>query len=129
MNITYELDINEATTLNEAKNIKYKLIDKRTGELISAGFTYNGVVYSMSENAQNNLIGAFISKDGLTYPIYWNSKDDSSLLTINDSTELVNFYSSALTHKRTQQDNGTTLKNSVRDATTIDEVKAIIDNR
>lgn len=115
--------------LDEVKESRYTDIDIRTGELISQGFTYNSRVFSMSENAQNNLLGTYTSKNLLEYPFSWNVKDDSETYQIQDVTEMENFFMTALSFKKGHQDSGTDLKKLVRDAVDINEVNLIIDNR
>jgi hypothetical protein len=119
----------DVNNLDELKALRMEQIDQRTGVLISQGFTYNTKVFSMSENAQNNLLGSYSARDLLTYPFDWNTKDDSETYQIADSTEMANFFMAALTFKKGHQDSGTTLKGQVRDAVDIAAVNAIVDNR
>lgn len=116
-------------SLAQLKEYRYTEIDNKTGELISQGYTYNGIVFSMSANAQSNLLGTYSSKDLLSYPFAWNSKDDSSTYQIADATEMTTFFMTALATKKAHQDSGTTLKTEVRDAVDIAAVNLIIDNR
>ena len=119
----------DLTDLAQLKEFRYSQIDKRTGALISAGFPYNSKVFSMSENAQNNLLGTYSARDLLTYPFSWNTKDDSETYQIADATEMATFFMSALAFKKGHQDSGTDLKTQVRDAVDIAAVNAIVDNR
>ena len=64
-----------------------------------------------------------------TYPVKWNTLDDSDVIEIADSSALHTFYLTALGTYRTHVDSGTTLKDSVRAATTIAEVDAVEDTR
>jgi hypothetical protein len=119
----------EKTSLGELKILKFDDIDTKTGELIAQGFTYTTKVFSMSENAQNNLLGTYSAKELLTYPFPWNTKDDSETYQIADATEMATFFMTALAFKKAQQDSGTVLKGQVRDAVDIADVDLIIDNR
>lgn len=116
-------------TLSQMKLRRYNEVDKKTGELIVAGFTYLGELFSMSYNAQINLLGLNSSKDDLTYPIKYNAKDDSTHILLNNASEVSSMYLSALADKKSKQDSGTDLKISIESASTKSEVEAIIDNR
>ena len=83
----------------------------------------------MSENAQNNLLGAYTAKELVPYPFGWNTKDDSETYQIADATEMTTFFMTALGFKKAQQDSGTDLKTQVRNAIDIASVDAVIDNR
>lgn len=119
----------DSLTVEEYKALKYKEIDDKTSKLIGEGFTYGGKKFSLSPIAQTNITNTFISKDALTYPVRWNTKDDAEAIDIADATEMTGFYQTALVDVKTKQDTGTALKDSVRVATTKAEVDAVIDNR
>ena len=119
----------ELLTFEELKAYRFTEIDYKTGKLISQGFVYNGVTFSMSTNAQSNLLGSFLAKDSLTYPFSWNAKDDSSTYAIADVAEMTTFFMTALGTKKAHQDSGSALKNQVRDAVDIAAVNAIVDAR
>lgn len=118
-------------TLEEYKQIRYNEIDCRSSELISQGFTYQSKVFSLSVSAQTNILALDNTRDdpALTYPIKYNTIDDVDSYDVIDSTDLHNMYLTALATKKGVLDSGTTLKTSVRTATTQAEVDAVIDNR
>ena len=124
-----ELKKYDISTLEGLRTFRYDSIDKRTGELISQGFVHNGVTFSMSTNAQSNLLGSFSAKDSLTYPFSWNAKDDSSTYAIADAAEMTTFFMTALGTKKAHQDSGSALKNQVREGIDIAAVLAIVDAR
>ena len=119
------------TNLTELKQWRYEMIDAKTAELIKQGFGYQGKQFSLSQNAQINIIGLDNAKDdpAITYPIKYNTIDDLDSYDVIDSSDVHNMYLSALATKKAYVDSGTTLKQQVRSATTIAEVNAIIDNR
>lgn len=119
----------DKTTVVGYRKYIYENIDTRTGELIAQGFTYDTKTFSMSSNAQNNLLGTFAAKDALDYPFSWNVKDDSETYSIADITEMTTFFMTALATKKGHQDSGTVLKSLVTAATTIEELELIIDER
>jgi hypothetical protein len=133
------LTAGEVTTLDAAvaafsplaqrKRIRILAIDSRTSELIAAGFTYNSVEISLSLNSQSRIHGTYTARALLTYPVEWNSLDDTALLTLVDQTDVESFFGAALTAVRTAIDSGTVLKTAVRDATTQAELDAVVDNR
>jgi hypothetical protein len=118
-------------TLEEYKQIRYNEIDCRSGELISEGFTYQSKVFSLSTTAQINILALDETRNdpALTYPIKYNTIDDVYSYDVVDSTDLHSMYLTALATKKGVLDSGTTLKTSIRNATTQAEVDAIIDNR
>lgn len=117
------------STLSGLKEYRYKQIDKRTQELIAQGFIYSSITFSLSTNAQTNLLGTYTARDLLTYPFSWNAIDDSSTYQIADANEMAVFFMTALAAKKAHQDSGTALKTQIRDAVDMDAVNLIIDNR
>jgi len=106
-------------------------IDKKTDLIISNGFTYSSKQFSLSIQAQSKMTAAYQLKDNpaLVYPIEWNTIDDSDSYSIIDSSDLNSFYLTAIGTIRAILDSGTNLKKQIREATTVSEVNAIVDNR
>ena len=115
--------------LRQAKRDKSRTIDRRTRRLIKRGFTHSAKQFSLSEGAQDTLNFVFGIRADLAYPIKWNTKDDDDATSFADGPEFKAFYTSAVTTLRSHLDSGTALKDSVRAATTIAEVDAVVDNR
>lgn len=117
--------------LGDYKLLRYNEIDERTYELISEGFTYAGKIFSLSENAQTNILALDNTKDdpALAYPIVYNTIDDLDTYNVADATDLHNMYLTALATKKGHLDSGTSLKQQIRDAVDEAAVDAIIDNR
>lgn len=117
--------------LIEAKAAKFASIDARTDELIASGFTFASKQFSLSQAAQSRLMGINQVRDdeNVTYPIKWNTIDDSDTYSIPDSATVLSFYLTAVGTYRTHVDSGTALKDQVRAATTVAEVDAVVDNR
>ena len=116
-------------SLPNYKGLRYIEIDKRTGELISAGFTYATKQFSLSLNAQINISALNQSKDLLTYPVNYNTLNDEDEYDVIDATDMGNMYMTALATKKGMIDSGTALKQQIRAAQNDAEVDAIIDNR
>jgi DNA polymerase I-like protein with 3'-5' exonuclease and polymerase domains len=121
----------DLTNLQELKKWRYKQIDARTGELIKLGFVYSGKTFSLSQNAQINILGLDNAKDdpALTYPISYNTIDDLDSYDVVDSNDIHSMYLTALATKKSATDSGTSLKKQVRDAADVAAVNAIVDNR
>jgi hypothetical protein len=117
--------------LNDYKKLRYCDIDKRTGELISAGFVYQSKIFSLSQNAQINILALDETRNdpALEYPIKYNTIDDLESYNVVDADDLHSMYLTALATKKGHVDSGTNLKTSIRDAATKADVDAIIDNR
>ena len=121
----------ESLDLAGYKAYRFKEIDIRTGELVANGFGYQGLVFSLSQNAQINILGMDTTRNdpAITYPIEYSTIDDLGHYSVVDATDLHNMYLTALGTKKYFVDTGTTLKDAVRAATTDSEVQSIIDNR
>lgn len=121
----------KAKDLTDWKREKAAEIDMKTGQLISNGFSYKNKNFSLSANAQTNILALYTTKDhpALTYPIKYNTIDDSEQYDVTDSADLEGMYLTALATKKAHVDSGTALKDQIRSATTKEELDAIVDNR
>lgn len=119
------------SNLQNIKNTRFSQIDSKTTSLISNGFAYGEKIFSLSASAQNTLTGLFSIRDepAITYPIAWNTIDDSDIYELQNSEDVKNFYLSAVSTYRTHLGQGTYLKNLIRAATNKEEIDNIIDNR
>jgi hypothetical protein len=117
--------------LQEYKELRYDEIDARTEEKIQEGFAYAGKVFSLSGNAQINILGLDNTRNdpALTYPIEYTTINDDDNYFVADSSEMHTMYLIALATKKNWVDSGTILKDSIRAATTDIDVQNIIDNR
>lgn len=133
--IEEDIFINDGTPteliLSEYKELRYHEIDQRTGELISQGFTYQSKVFSLSANAQTNILALDNSRDdpALIYPINYNTIDDLDSYDVVDSNDLHSMYLTALQTKKGHVDSGTVLKDTIRNAVDQQAVDLIIDAR
>jgi hypothetical protein len=118
-------------TLPNYKSLRYNEIDRKTGELILNGFIYASKTFSLSYNAQINILALDETRNdpALIYPIQYNTIDDLDTYSVVDATDLHNMYLAALSTKKGIIDSGTVLKTEIRNAQTEAEVDAIIDNR
>lgn len=120
--------------LGPLRAAKIAEIDARTEELIAQGFEFppaSGQRFSLSTNAQRTLLAADVMRDdpSFTYPVNWNTLDDTGVLTVADSATLHNFVLTAVGTVRSILDAGTALKDAVRAATSRAEIDAVVDNR
>ena len=123
--------ITELDWLDIYKKKKFDQIDKKTEDLISNGYTFAGERFSLSEDAQTNILALYATKDDpiLTYPVTFNTLNDLSYYEAADASIISAMYYAALATKKGYLDSGTALKNQVRSAATINEVDLILDNR
>ena len=121
----------QSECVDHCKAKKYVEIDTRTEELISFGYTYQEKQFSLSANAQTNILALFSTRNEpeFSYPVRYNTIDDTDYYDITDATDLKNMYLTALATKKGHVDSGTALKDQVRAATTEEEIEAITDNR
>jgi len=118
--------------LSVLKQERYVEIDARTKELIAVGFEFppsSGQFFSMSKEAQIRIHGCDYARDLLTYPLKWQTLDDSGQLSITDAAAMHNFFLTALGTLRSVIDSGTDLKEQIADATTKAQVDAVVDPR
>jgi hypothetical protein len=118
-------------SLDNYKLLKNTAIDDRTQEIIKLGYTFATKQFSLSANAQTNILALDNTRDdpALTYPIEYNTIDDADNFMINDSATLHGMYLTALATKKGVVDSGTALKDQVRAAVDEAGVDAVIDNR
>lgn len=121
----------QALSLEEYKAARYEEIDAVTEERIKLGFSYAGKVFSMSANAQTNILALDNTRDdpAMSYPIEYSTINDDDNYFVVDSTDLHNMYLTALGTKKSWVDSGTQLKDAVRAAVDEQAVQSIIDNR
>lgn len=124
-------DIVQTDWLNYYKAIRFSEINNKTQELINLGYVYNGFAFSLSEKAQTNILALYSTKDDvhLIYPILFNTIDDLNTFEAVDANIIADMYYTALATKKAHLDGGTVLKNQIRQATTVDDVDAVQDNR
>jgi len=118
----------EFTKDGEIDNYKEHLfsrIDQRTREKIADGFMFEGMVFSLSSNAQTNYIAMLAAKSMLSYPVTINTLDDSDVLSLADEDAVTHFCSTALNAAREVIDVGSELKQEVRQANTSEQLNDI----
>jgi hypothetical protein len=116
--------------LPEYRKRKIEAIDQKTVELIEQGFVFSSKTFSLSREAQLNLI-AMEGKKSIegAFPAMWNTLDDLDTLIINNVTVWDAFYETAFGTKRFHLESGTALKDTVRAAATNAELDDITDPR
>ena len=121
----------EDFTLEQLKQYRYSEIDNRTGQLIDNGFSFAGNTFSLSQNAQINILALDVSRNdaAIIYPIEYNTLTDDVIVLVPDATTVHNMYLTALGTKKAVLDSGTVLKNQIRAAVDKAAVNVIIDNR
>lgn len=118
----------QKTQVDKGKGRALLAVDRQTQELIAEGFTFQGIVFSLSIVAQMNWTNLFIGRTTLSYPLEVSTKDDG-VYRINNANELATVYSAGVLHVKSVLDAGRELKKQIKDAVTVVEVNAITDNR
>lgn len=126
---TNDNNISTELPLSDYKTLRYNEIDVKSIALISEGFVYAGKTFSLSQNAQINLLALEVDKNNMSYPIKWNTKNDDDKYDITDATDATNFHLTSLNAVKTILDSGTDLKDQIRAAIDKEEVDAVVDNR
>ena len=118
--------------LPSLKQERFIRIDSKTRLLISKGFLFGGKRFSLSDNAQKTLLGleALADNPNMQYPVLYNALNDADgSISLNNATDIHAFFLTAMAAFRQAWDSGTALKEAVRQASTIEAVHAIVDDR
>jgi hypothetical protein len=91
------------------------IIDNKTGQLISEGFTFDGKKFSMSNNAQINWAVLKMIKDDITYPYPVSTIDDDEYLV--QQADFETFLNTAIGFKETLLSAGRELKKQIKSLT------------
>jgi hypothetical protein len=136
---TYDLDAKTAVrpkTLDErpldvVKVAKGAEIDVTTRVKIGEGFTYDGHQFSLSDQAQMNIVGvkAAIDMGQITFPHKVSTSDADIEHALADEAAYNTFYLTALGTVKTHTDSGRALKMLVAACETVAEVVAVEDER
>ena len=88
-------------------------------------------MFSLSESAQRRNASWDAQREELSfpYPAVCNSLDDSSAISFETPDQLHSFVLAGALAMHSRLDSGTALKNQVRDAATMAEVQAVVDDR
>ena len=127
-----EKDDVDAARLGDLKAAKRAEIDLKTERLIKeGGFDYNGVHFSLSDNAQKNwnrLYSKYLAGK-LTYPVTISSSDLSIQYQLQNADAVEAFYAAMDSAINSQIAAGQQLKLQVTNAATKAELDAIVDDR
>ena len=114
------------------KNERIESIDANTRRLISQGAQFDGKMFSLSDNAQRNWIATKASIDVYNalqaWPVPITTMDDDIYL-LQDAAHIVNFTTAMLFGVAKYYNSGRALKLQVKAATTVNEIRAIVDSR
>jgi hypothetical protein len=97
-----------------ARDDAFKRIDRRSDELIQAGFSFEGSVFSLSVEAQVRFTAMLMLADALPYPLAINSLDDRSAVSLVSGDHTRAFCMAALGHVKGVVDTGSAQKELVR---------------
>jgi hypothetical protein len=121
-----------AVALYIAKRTKQGQIDIRTQELISEGFIYDGHRFSLSDQAQMNIVGLKtpIDMGWVTFPHKMSTtEEDTPEYEVADANAFNAVYAQAVGTVKAHMDSGRALKKLVAACTTVAEVDAVEDTR
>lgn len=121
-------------TEQDLQRVKYQRaqeIDRRTDELIAAGFDFAGQRFSMSLNAQSRATNVFILRDSgmIPYPIEWATLGDDGVISLDGPEMVAAFYGTGIAALRSVVGSGIKLKSAVNAASNANEVLAVEDSR
>lgn len=127
-----EKDLLLESDLEQKKKQMILDIDTRTREIINEGFEFDGNTFSLSPNAQNMFTGVSlaIQKGFLTesdFPYEITTLDDKAYMLSWANADT--FFGLVLFHISQRLATGRSIKVQVINATTIEELNSIVDNR
>lgn len=118
----------DALWLDTQKHMRKLAIDKRTAQLFAQGFTYDGVLFSLSPVSQLNWNAIEAERDELTYPFDISTKDGGEY-QLPDAAAVHAFALTGLGAGQAYYDAGRNLRLLIDAATTQAELDAIVDDR
>ena len=114
-------------SLDEKKVQKCDAIDARTDAIIGEGFLFDGKQFSLSTEAQTNWLGMLVLQSVLTWPFGITSQDEHTYLLTQENLPL--FVGTGMLVIKNAVDSGRALKSAAVDATTPEELDAVVDTR
>lgn len=117
-----------ADMLSPIKRRAYTIVDGYASELISQGFLYDGVTFSLSSNAQTKWNGFFASKDLRPYPFEVPNIDDSESYSVTSSTVVENMYLAGVSKVEASLVASNNIKAQIRSANTKEEIVEILNS-
>ena len=122
----------DAATFNAYKGAKQDAIDRRTAELIGAGFTFGGHLFSLSPQAQQNIVGLMkpVELGWITFPHSMSTTEIASPeYVVADEATFNLLYQTAVGTVKVHMDSGRALKKSIASCLTVGDVDAVEDTR
>lgn len=111
-----------APSLEELKQAKIIDVDANTEDLISQGFTFDGVLFSLSAKAQINWSN-IVNIPSQLFPLPINGKNDDGYLL--EESDKMNFYYTALNAVNSKLQAGSAKKRAIKACTSIQELEQI----
>ncbi|MFA7287682.1 MAG: hypothetical protein WC055_02280 [Melioribacteraceae bacterium] len=116
-------DVEVAISFIELQESMLSEVDSQTQSNIRLGFTFDGIVFSMSENAQLNWSNIpNIPKEAFPFEVS-GKEDDVYLLS---EANKMNFYMTAMSFKMSLLSAGTSKKKLIKACKTIEDLKKIV---
>lgn len=115
--------------LDPLREQKIEAIDARTRDLVLGGYSHNGRVFSSSQTAQRNLEVLDRNRNDLTYPFDMSTRDNTDVYAIADADEMHEMAQKVLSAIVGHYQQGNALKKLVINASTWEEIEAIVDPR
>jgi hypothetical protein len=117
----------DLSNLSKLKEHRYNQIDGKTSLLIQQGFTYDNMSFSLSLPAQTNWHAIKNQPSEFTFPVTISTADNNTYDLAQSSVSA--FWQEGKQTLKGHIDSGRALKKQIFDATTIEQVNSVIDNR
>jgi hypothetical protein len=116
-------------TFDELKEIAFSKIDARSDEYFQTGFEFEGVIFSLSLEAQARMIAMMMLAESFTYPMAINSLDDNTSFSLENANHTRAWCGTAMGTVKAIVDAGWAQKELIRQATDAELVRAYEDPR
>jgi len=136
-----EKDQLDEIPLDVVKKNRFIEIDEKTTVLIEHGFGYDDKTFSLSRQAQSNMLGVkaaiadhraagtLAAFEAAFFPLKFNTLDDLDSVALAKVVDFLAFYDTAMGTVRVYLDGGTSLKAAIRAAVDKAGVDAVVDER
>lgn len=117
--------------LEVLRKVRYAEFDKKTVDLVLEGFTWGGVLLPLDALSQERYTQAWNCRNepAFTYPADFSGVINDTKVTCADADDVDDMYTQCVIKVRERNDSGESLKQQVRDATTVAAINAVVDNR
>lgn len=115
----------------ELRGLRLAEITERTRALLRGGFAYSGLVFPCDASAQAyyNLLRIELRDEAEELPVVIGTLDDQGDVSLENAPALGAFLDAAADWVRATRDGDASLKRALRQAQTVEDINAVVDDR